>query len=59
MCVHVFVPDVKIFSSLEKENLAHLMASMHLALRHQECHDVDAGKYGHLTNTTFETFVEK
>lgn len=55
----MFVPGVEIFGSLEKENLAHLMASMHLALRHQEFHDVEAGMYGHLTNTTFETFVEK
>jgi len=51
--------DLSIFNSMEKENLAHLMASMHLVLRHQEGCDVKAGRYGHLTNTTYEIFVEK
>lgn len=51
--------DVDIFSAVQKENLAHLLASMHLSLKQQDSGDEQSGSYGHITNTGFQVFVEK
>jgi hypothetical protein len=36
-----------------------MMASMHLVLRQQDGGEKDAGEYRHVTNTSFEKFVER
>ena len=62
MLTHVWrpLPELEIFDDVEKENLAHLLASMHLALRQQDGADCDeAGSFGHITNTSFEMFVRR
>ena len=50
-------------TSVERENVSHLLASMHLILRQQDTQDttqiVGDGQYGHITNTSFEKFVER
>lgn len=35
------------------------MASMHLVLRQQDGQEKDSGEYRHITNTTFEKFIER
>ncbi|XP_015758877.1 PREDICTED: dynein beta chain, ciliary-like [Acropora digitifera] len=51
--------DVDIFSAVQKENLAHLLASMHLSIKQQDSGEEESGSYGHITNTGFQVFVEK
>ena len=41
----------------QRENLCHLLASMHMALRQAD--GTATGSHGHLTNTTFQFFIEK
>lgn len=48
-----------LFDLVKKENMAHLFASMHLTLRQKEKSEDASGFYGHITNTTFEKFVER
>ena len=52
-------PDVEIFSPVQTENLSHLLASMHLAIKQQDSGEEQCGTYGHITNTGFEVFVER
>ena len=44
---------------IQKENLAHLLATMHLSNRQLDGGEKGAGQYQHLTNTTYEKFVER
>ena len=44
---------------VERENLAHLLATIHLVIRQQDGHEQGTGHYCHLTNFTYEKFVEK
>lgn len=44
---------------VEKENLAHLLATIHLVIRQQDGQEQGTGHYYHLTNFTYEKFVEK
>ena len=53
------LPDVQIFSPVQTENLAHLLASMHLAIKQEDSGEEQSGTYGHITNTGFEVFVER
>lgn len=55
--VSFFTSDVEIFSPVQTENLAHLLASMHLSIKQQDCGEEQCGTYGHITNTGFEVFV--
>lgn len=48
-----------IFNETEKENIAHLLASMHLAIDELDEETQVIGRSGHVTNTTFERFVEQ
>ena len=48
-----------IFDETEKENIAHLLASMHLAVAESGGSERINGKFKHVTNTTFERFVEQ
>ncbi|XP_069470025.1 uncharacterized protein [Ambystoma mexicanum] len=53
-----YIRHLEMFSKKEKENVCHLLASMHLAIaRHDQCQQ-GRGEYGHITNATFETFVQ-
>ena len=56
-CYHSFT-EVDIFDGTEKENIAHLLASMHLAVFESAVAERKSGKFRHVTNTTFERFVE-
>ncbi|XP_052060514.1 uncharacterized protein LOC127700861 isoform X4 [Mytilus californianus] len=51
--------DVEWMNDVQRENIAHMMASMHLVLRQQDGGEKDAGEYRHVTNTSFEKFVER
>ena len=42
-----------------KENLSHMLATMHMVIRQQDGQEATAGQYNHLTNLTFEKFVER
>ena len=51
--------DMELFDISGKENMAHLFASIHLSLREHDPSEDASGFYGHITNTTFEKFVER
>jgi hypothetical protein len=44
---------------IEKENVAHMLSTMHLVIRQQDGHEQSCGQYKHLTNLTYEKFVER
>ena len=44
---------------IEKENVAHMLSTMHLVIRQQDGHEQGCGQYKHLTNLTYEKFVER
>jgi hypothetical protein len=46
-------------SDIQRENISHMLASMHLVLRQQDGQERDAGEYCHITNTSYEKFVER
>ncbi|KAJ8316357.1 hypothetical protein KUTeg_006371 [Tegillarca granosa] len=46
-------------TDIQRENIAHMLASMHLVLRQQDGQEKDAGEYRHITNTSYEKFVER
>nr|XP_022320176.1 dynein beta chain, flagellar outer arm-like isoform X6 [Crassostrea virginica] len=51
--------DLDWMSPIQKENISHMLASMHLVLRQQDGQEKDAGEYCHITNTSYEKFVER
>ncbi|KAK6172547.1 hypothetical protein SNE40_016179 [Patella caerulea] len=51
--------DVKWLNSIQRENIAHMLASMHLVLRQQDGQENSSGEYSHITNTAYEKFVER
>lgn len=55
----LFTAGVKWMTEVQRENMAHMLASMHLVLRQQDGGEKTAGDYGHVTNTTYEKFVER
>lgn len=46
-------------SDIDRENIAHMLASMHLVLRQQDGGEQSTGEYGHVNNTGFEKFTER
>ena len=46
-------------SRVERENIAHMLATMHMVLRQQDGNEQSTGQYQHLTNLTYEKFVER
>lgn len=44
---------------VQRENLAHLQATMHIVLRQQDGQELGCGQFKHITNTGFEKFVER
>ena len=54
----ILFAEVEIFDATEKENIAHLLASMHLAVSEYGGVGRKSGKLRYVTNTTFERFVE-
>ena len=44
---------------MTRENLSHLLATMHLVMRQQDGRETGVGHYNHLTNATYEKFVER
>ena len=57
--VAMVIAGVAWMTAVQRENVAHMLASMHLVLRQQDGGERTAGEYGHVTNTTYEKFVEK
>ena len=57
--VGMFISDMELFDMSGKENMAHLFASIHLSLSEHDPSEDTSGFYGHITNTTFEKFVER
>ncbi|KAJ1184768.1 hypothetical protein NDU88_001571 [Pleurodeles waltl] len=53
-----YIQHLEMLSNKEKENVCHLLASMHLAIANYDRCKQGRGEYGHITNTTFETFVQ-
>ncbi|XP_033641711.1 dynein beta chain, flagellar outer arm-like [Asterias rubens] len=51
--------NVETLNHIQRENLAHLLATMHLAIRQLDGEEQGPGQYRHLTNTTYEKFVER
>eukprot|EP00105_Crassostrea_gigas_P044993 XP_019929141.1 PREDICTED: dynein beta chain, ciliary isoform X4 [Crassostrea gigas] len=51
--------DIDWMTAIQKENISHMLASMHLVLRQQDGQEKDAGEYCHITNTSYEKFVER
>lgn len=51
--------DVQWMNPLQKENMSHMLASMHLVIRLADGKEETAGTYNHLTNTTYEKFIER
>ncbi|XP_056010102.1 uncharacterized protein LOC125667097 [Ostrea edulis] len=51
--------DLDWMSDIQRENISHMLASMHLVLRQQDGQESDAGEYCHITNTSYEKFVER
>ena len=54
-----FTVDISWMNAVQKENVAHMLASMHLVLRQQDGQERDSGEYRHVTNTSYEKFVER
>nr|XP_006816782.1 PREDICTED: dynein heavy chain 17, axonemal-like [Saccoglossus kowalevskii] len=61
LVTHAFyhLKEIAQLNYVQKENLAHLLATMHIAIRHLDGRERDAGSYNHLTNTTYEKFIER
>ena len=53
------IVDVEWMTDIQRENIAHMLASMHLVLRQQDGQEKDSGEYRHITNTSYEKFVER
>merc|ERR1712168_1556502 len=58
-CAKFHLKGRTVLSDDEADNLAHLLASLHLELREQDPSTDMAGQYGTITNTNFELFVER
>ncbi|KAK3108743.1 hypothetical protein FSP39_014630 [Pinctada imbricata] len=56
---HHHLKTVEWMSDIQRENVAHMLASMHLVLRQQDGQEKDSGDYRHITNTSYEKFVER
>lgn len=50
---------VKWMDKRQRENTAHLLATMHIVLRQQDGQEQGTGRYRHLTNTSFEKVVDR
>ena len=57
--LYLFSADVMCLEPKSRENIAHLLSTMHIVLRQQDGHECGSGQYGHITNTTYEKFVER
>jgi len=51
--------DIEWMPALQKENMAHMLASMHLVIRQADGKEETSGTYNNLTNTTYEKFIER
>ena len=55
----LFVAGIKWMDKIQRENVAHLLATMHIVLRQQDGQEKGTGQYHHVTNTSYEKFVER
>lgn len=51
--------DVTWMTCLQKENMSHMLASMHMVIRQSDGKEDTCGTYNHLTNTTYEKFIQR
>jgi len=51
--------EVRWMSAMDRENVAHLLATMHLVLRQHDRHRYRVQPHRHLTNLAYEKFVER
>ncbi|XP_078672103.1 uncharacterized protein LOC144911712 isoform X1 [Branchiostoma floridae x Branchiostoma belcheri] len=51
--------DAENFPVVQRENLAHLLSSMHISLRQQDGQEISWGEFRHITNASYEKFVER
>uniref|UniRef100_W5M8M7 Uncharacterized protein n=1 Tax=Lepisosteus oculatus TaxID=7918 RepID=W5M8M7_LEPOC len=51
------VDRLKMLTAQERENICHLLASMHLAVGKSDGRGKGMGRFGHLTNSTYESFA--
>ncbi|XP_064650622.1 uncharacterized protein LOC135502065 isoform X3 [Lineus longissimus] len=51
--------DVDWMKPVQRENIAHMLATMHIVLRQQDGQETTSGEYNHVTNTSYEKFVER
>ncbi len=56
---YLYVTGVSWMTNVQKENIAYMLAMMHLVARQQDGEERGPGQYGHLTNVTYEKFVER
>ena len=61
LILHMFLCSTEVpwMTDIHRENIAHMLASMHLVLRQQDGQERDSGEYRHITNTSYEKFVER
>ena len=57
--IYFLLLGVKWMNRVERENISHLLATMHIVLRQQDGQETGPGQYKHITNTSFEKFVER
>lgn len=50
---------MKWLTDIQGENVAHMLASVHLVLRQQDGGEKANGEYAHVNNTSYEKFVER
>lgn len=46
-------------SEAQKENVSHMLAAYHLVIRQADGKEESCGSFKHLTNTTYERFVNR
>ena len=46
-------------TSLQQENMAHMLASMHQVVRQADGKEETSGTYDNLSNTTYQQFIER
>jgi dynein heavy chain len=51
--------DVEWMKPVQRENIGHMLATMHVVLRHQDGQEMTSGEYNHVTNASYEKFVER
>ena len=57
--LHLSSQKARWMTDVQRENVAHMLASMHLVLRQQDGGEKTPGEYGHVNNASYEKFIER